>query len=385
MAYEPDSTYGEVTKPSKEQEAYTASHAMTRDEFIKKYALGEGGTFVADDKGGNAASEVAGQNVADYYDTYLSKDAKQTQTLRGVEGDTREAPMDWGQGRYSNTHPYFDGYDNVNPHPESNRGNGLDEAWKAVRPLAAIGAMAYGGWAMSGAGAIAGAAASGGSAATGLAGTLGMNAGIGATALNAGALNTGISLLQGNNIGDSLKSGATAAALSPVGGWAKGAIGSATAGLGSGISGALSSVGAGAATGAAGAALTGLDIGKGAITGALSGAASEAGKYVGGVVKESTNGSEFSGKTASTLTNTAIKGGTLQGAAGSLLGSYAGAEAKETTGSDMVANVAEGAVSSAVTGKKNNLKASLVNGAIKDFTNPMGSVTRYLGGWTKAA
>lgn len=115
MAYEPDSTYGEVTKPSKEQEAYTASHAMTRDEFIKKYALGEGGTFVADDKGGNAASEVAGQNVADYYDTYLSKDAKQTQTLRGVEGDTREAPMDWGQGRYSNTHPYFDGYDNVNP------------------------------------------------------------------------------------------------------------------------------------------------------------------------------------------------------------------------------------------------------------------------------
>lgn len=108
-----------------------------------------------------------------------------------------------------------------------------------------------------------------------------MNAGVGATALNAGALNTGISLVQGKNIGDSLKSGAMAAALSPVGGWAKGAIGEATAGLGSGISKTLATVGAGAATGAAGAALTGQDIGKGVTNGIISGAINSVGGAAG--------------------------------------------------------------------------------------------------------
>jgi len=330
MAYEPDSTYGEVTKPSKEQEAYTASHAMTRDDFIKKYALGDGGTFVANDKGGNAASEVAGQNVADYYDTYLSKDAKQTQTLRSVEGDTREVPIEWGGGRYSNTHPYFDGYDNVNPHPESNRGNGLDEAWKAVRPLAAIGAMAYGGWALSGTGAATGAGASG------LAGSLGMNAGAGATALNAGALNTGISLAQGKNIGDSLKSGAMAAALSPVGGWAKGEVGAALAdsGLPKFASNAIASTAAGAATGAAGAAMTGQDVGKG------------------------------------------LAGGIISGAVGAV-GGAAGGLAKTATGSDFAGMVASTAAKSAITGKSPNIPKSIINWAVND--NTMDSVNKFLG------
>ena len=64
----------------KAQADYTAKHAMSRDDFIKKYALGPDGTFVANDKGGNAASEVAGQSVAEYYDAYLSPDRKKTKT-----------------------------------------------------------------------------------------------------------------------------------------------------------------------------------------------------------------------------------------------------------------------------------------------------------------
>ena len=290
----------------KAQAEYTAKHAMSREDFIKKYAIGEGGTFVANDKGGNAASEVAGQSVAEYYDKYLGPDAKKTYTLgHGADNDTTEEQITWGGGKYRDAHPYFDAYDNVNPHPESQLGNGWDEAWKQVRPFAAMAAMAYGGWALSGAGAAGAAGAAAATPATGLAGTLGMNAGIGATALNAGALNTGISLVQGKNIGDSLKSGVMAAALSPVGGWAKGAIGEATAGLGSGISNAIASTAAGAATGAAGAALTGKDIGKGATTGLIAGGIQSFGNAVGGWAKQET-GSDLVGMAASAGTKAVL-------------------------------------------------------------------------------
>ena len=214
--------------------------------------------------------------------------------------------------------------------------------WHAVKPLAQLAATAaamYYGVGALGAAAGGGAAATGAAAATpatGLAGTLGMNAGVGATALNAGALNTGISLVQGKNIGDSLKSGAMAAALSPVGGWAKGAIGEATAGLGSGISKTLATVGAGAATGAAGAALTGQDVGKGFTNGIISGAINSVG-----------------------------------GAAGKL--------AKEATGSNLVGGVTSAAVSNTLSPKKKNITTAAINGALDDFTDPMASVNKYLG------
>mgnify|MGYP000961878154 CR=1 FL=1 len=329
----------------KAQADYTAKHAMSREDFIKKYAIGEGGTFVANDKGGNAASEVAGQSVAEYYDKYLDPERKPAmQSQMVADGDMREVDTNqWSNdGKYRDAHPYFDAWDNVNPHPESQLGNGWDEAWKQIgRPVATAAAMYFGvgalgaataGWSAAGA---TGAAAA--TPATGLAGTLGMNAGIGATALNAGALNTGISLVQGKNIGDSLKSGVMAAALSPVGGWAKSAIGGAASGvLGKTAGGIVGNIGAGAATGAAGAALTGQDIGKGFTNGIISGAINSVG-----------------------------------GAAGKL--------AKEATGSNLVGGVTSAAVSNTLSPKKKNITTAAINGALDDFTDPMASVNKYLG------
>lgn len=325
---------------AKAQAEYTANHAMSREDFIKKY----GEVFVANDKGGNAASEVAGQNVGEYYDKYLDPNRKIAEVKPGGGDEFNQEIVDpkagavWqSDGKYRDAHPYFDAYDNVNPHPESQLGNGFEEFVKQARPFAAMGAMALGASAFGGWAAPAAAAAT---PATGLAGTLGMNAGVGATALNAGALNTGISLVQGKNIGDSLKSGVMAAALSPVGGWAKSAIGEATAGLGSGISKTLATVGAGAATGAAGAALTGQDIGKGVTNGIISGAI-----------------------------------GAVSGEAGKL--------AKDATGSDLVGSVTKAGVSGVISGKKKNLTTAAINGALDDFTNPMASVNKYLG-WAQA-
>lgn len=320
----------------KAQADYTAKHAMSRDDFIKKYALGPNGTFVANDKGGNAASEVAGQSVAEYYDAYLSPDRKKTKTQwNSGNGENEEVSAEWtSDGKYRYTHPNFDAWDNVNPHPESNLSDGFGEFVKQARPFAAMGAMALGASAFGGWAAPAAAAAP---PATGLAGTLGMNAGVGATALNAGALNTGISLVQGKNIGDSLKSGVMAAALSPVGGWAKSAIGGAASGvLGKTAGGIVGNIGAGAATGAAGAALTGQDIGKGFTNGIISGAINSVG-----------------------------------GAAGKL--------AKEATGSNLVGGVTSAAVSNTLSPKKKNITTAAINGALDDFTDPMASVNKYLG------
>ena len=126
---------------------------MTREQFIAKYALGPGGTFLADDKGGNASSEVAGQSVADYYDMFLAPDAK-PRTYTDFEGNTRT--LGWGDGSaYQNSAQAqdadgFDAWDNVDPHPESSRGNGLQEAWRQVgRPVATAAAMYYGAGALN--------------------------------------------------------------------------------------------------------------------------------------------------------------------------------------------------------------------------------------------
>ena len=144
---------------------------MTRDDFIKKF----GATFTADDKGGNSASEVARQDTGAYYDKYLTPDAKRTYTMNtGWDGGGINVPVTFGEGRYADALPGFDAWDNVNPHPQSNRGDGLDEAWKAVgRPIATAVAMYYGVGALAGmaGGTAAGSAATAGG--TGVGGSAG--------------------------------------------------------------------------------------------------------------------------------------------------------------------------------------------------------------------
>ena len=208
---------------------------------------------------------------------------------------------DWTDGQHDNS--FF----GMNP-----------DTLAAGMALVAGGSMAMGGWAA----APASGAATGGNAAlaathsaagygataanaSGLAGMVGMDAGIGATALNTGTLNAGITALRGGSLEDSLKSGLTAAALSPVGGWAKGVVGEATAGLGKGISSAIASTAAGAATGAAGAALTGKDVGKGATTGLIAGGIQSFGNAVGGWAKEA-SGSDVVGTLASAGTKAVL-------------------------------------------------------------------------------
>ena len=107
--------------------AHTAANRMSREDFLKKY----GQTFVADDKGGNAASEVAGQDVGAYYDNYLAD---------GATGDS----SGFG-GKYRDANPYFDAWDNVDPHPESQDLGGVGEFWRQIgRPAATAAAMYLG-------------------------------------------------------------------------------------------------------------------------------------------------------------------------------------------------------------------------------------------------
>jgi len=311
----------------KAQAEHTAKNVMTREAFIAKYAKGPDGTFLANDKGGNAASEVAGQSVAEYYDKYLDPERKIAE-VKPVGGDEfnqevidPKAGAVWqSDGKYRYTHPNFDAWDNVNPHPESNLSDGFGEFVKQARPFAAmaamgLGASAFAGWSAGaaatggsagiGSGTVLGGGAATSSSASGLAGMVGMKSGMAATALNSGALNAGITALRGGSLEDSLKSGLTAAALSPVGGWAKGVVGEATAGLGKGISNAIASTAAGAATGAAGAALTGKDIGKGATTGLIAGGIQSFGNAVGGWAKQET-GSDLVGMAASAGTKAVL-------------------------------------------------------------------------------
>ena len=105
--------------------AHTAANRMSREDFLKKY----GQTFVADDKGGNAASEVAGQDVGAYYDNYLAD---------GATGDS--SGFGW---KYRDANPYFDAWDNVDPHPESQDLGGVGEFWRQIGRPAATAAAAY--------------------------------------------------------------------------------------------------------------------------------------------------------------------------------------------------------------------------------------------------
>ena len=148
----------QVEAQRKAQEAYTAQNMMSREDFLKKY----GETFVADGKGGNAASEVAGQSVADYYDQFLDPNRKVSTGAYTGGGDnfnfdpSASVPnASWGNGyKYRDAMPYFDAWDNVDPHPESQDLGGVGEFWRQVRPFAAMAAMAYGANALGGMGSV---------------------------------------------------------------------------------------------------------------------------------------------------------------------------------------------------------------------------------------
>ena len=118
---------------------------MTRAEFIKKYDLG-GGVFVADDKGGNAASEVAGRSVADYYDEFLGPNARTTEAVGGWENYGTEQPITWGRGKDKNTGEVIalDAWSNVDPHPESMNRSGWEQLGDFAKFAAAAVAMYYG-------------------------------------------------------------------------------------------------------------------------------------------------------------------------------------------------------------------------------------------------
>jgi hypothetical protein len=177
----------QVEAQRKAQEAYTAQNMMSREDFLKKY----GETFVADDKGGNAASEVAGQSVADYYDQFLDPNRKVSTGAYTGGGDnfnfdpSASVPnASWGNGyKYRDAMPYFDAWDNVDPHPESQDLGGVGEFWRQIgRPAASAAAMYFGVNALGGALGSAGAA---GSTAGG--GSLGAAADFGAGTYAAGA------------------------------------------------------------------------------------------------------------------------------------------------------------------------------------------------------
>ena len=331
------------TGASTQQAAYTQAHAMSRDNFLKKY----GQTFKADDKGGNAASEVAGGDTGAYYDKFLAPGASQTMSVaHGWDSAPTQEKISWGEGKYADAHPYFDGYDNVNPHPESQKGNGWDEAWKQIgRPIATgalmytgVGALAemMGGAAAAGAAAgagtagsagigsgtvLGGGAATGATSASGLAGYLGMNAGYGATALNSGVLNTGMSLARGNNIGDALKSGVTSAFLSPISTY----VGDAAGG------GLVGQVAGSTASGGVQGLINGQGFGKGLGTGLTNGLVGAAGSYMGGMTKDAT-GSDFAGSAADTLTKSALRGNLNGATLDSLATQYLSGQLTDLTG-----------------------------------------------------
>lgn len=206
---------------------------------------------------------------------------------------------------------------------------------------------------MTGAGLAAGGLTAAAPTAAGLAGVLGMSPGMAATALNTGAMNAGVTLARGGNIGEALKSGATAAVFSGVGGWAKDLAAPV-------IGNTAASVASGAATGALGAAVTGGDWKKGLVNGAISSGINEASKAVGGWARTETADmgrgiSNAAGNVAAVGTNTVLRGGDLGQAAKGLATTYAGKEVndyvKETTGSDLAGSVAQDVTTSAISGK----------------------------------
>lgn len=262
------------------QKAYTEKQFMPRDAFLAKYAIGPGGTFLANDRGGNAASEVAGRNVAEYYDAFLDPNHKATGGYIGSGDDFNFDPSaagpiaDWGNGyRYRDQNPYFDAWDNVKPHPESQDLGGLGETWRTLgRPAATAAAMYFGVNALGGllGAGEAGAAAAGSGASVGPAASAGGTAPFSfgtpaqiATGIDLGAVPT---VAGGGSLGAMGGAGATGGAS---------AMGSAAGNMtlaeqmasygagGGGITGGLSTGTVGGFTGAAGGDLVGSAASKG--------------------------------------------------------------------------------------------------------------------------
>lgn len=180
--------------------AHTAANRMSREDFLRKY----GTTFVADDRGGNAASEVAGQDVGAYYDQYLADGATGDLVARHWDSEipegTRAMPtFGW---KYRDANPYFDAWDNVDPHPTSQDLGGVGEFWRQVgRPVATAAATYFGvnalGGLMGGAGSGAGFSGIGG---TGGSAGIGSGTALGGAEL-AGAAGAGdVAALSGSQI-----------------------------------------------------------------------------------------------------------------------------------------------------------------------------------------
>lgn len=275
--------------------AQYSDRKQTLQEFLTENAafINPDGTIKSPEQGGNY--HYAGQNALDVYNSTIGR--KETPAAGGSWGDWFEAPeaapnavsLAWVPG-------------------VENKGSFLQNLAKVG--LAGAG-MYFGLPALLGAGGAGAAAAAGaGTAAPGLAGMVGMNAGMGATALNAGALNAGMTALRGGNLEDSLRSGLVGAALSPVGTMAGKA---ATSALGSTVTNpnllkAVGTVAGNTAVGGAGAALTGRDIGKGLTSGALNGLVSAAGSYVGGQAAQAAGGNKLVGGAAAIGTQAALTG-----------------------------------------------------------------------------
>ena len=177
------------------------------------------------------------------------------------------------------------------------------------------------------------AATAGATPATGLAGTFGMDAGWAASALNSGALNTGMGLVRGQNIGDALKSGLTSAALSPVGAFANNATTAALGGYGLNptILKAIGTTAGGTALGGVQALVSGKGLGKGLSDGLVNGLVASAGNYVGAQAKDATD-SNFAGTAANTATQAALKGKISGQTIQSLAEQYASGELTDLTG-----------------------------------------------------
>ena len=232
--------------------------------------------------------------------------------------------------------------------------NGLGSLVRAGLGAAALGA---GVGALGGLGAGSAAAAAATTPATGLAGLLGMDSGLAATALNTGALNTGMSLARRNNIGDALKSGATGALLSPVSGYVSGLTGGGT----------LGTLAGNTALGGVQGAIGGRGFGRGLQDGFVNGLVSEAGSYIGGKASGLT-GNNFAGTAANSLTQSTLRGRDPKATLDSLATQYASGELTDLTGlppqvANLVVNLAQ----------NRKPTASQAVGALSQMDNAVGS------------
>ena len=187
--------------------------------------------------------------------------------------------------------------------------------------------------------------------ASGLAGLMGMESGKAATAVNTGALNTGVGLARGQKPLDALKGGVTAAALSPVGSFVSDSVGG----------GYMGKLAGSTAVGGLQGVATGRGLVDGAQQGLVAGGIDIAGDYVGGMARNAT-GNKFAGTAANSLTQSTLKGLPPGATLDSLATQYAAGELKDLTGLDPT--VAKTVVSLA-RGKK---------------VSPIGALTQYAAG-----